>query len=159
VPGSHGFFRYFAFEGVLLLLVLNVPHWFRDPLSAQQVLSWVLLTASGVLVIAAVAQFRRIREPPTATVTGPEFAFERTARVVTTGAFRWIRHPMYASVLYLGWGAALKHVTPAALVAVLITTAAVVATALAEEREDLARFGETYRHYMERTKRFVPWIW
>jgi len=28
---SHGFFRFFAFESILGLFLLNVTYWFRDP--------------------------------------------------------------------------------------------------------------------------------
>jgi protein-S-isoprenylcysteine O-methyltransferase Ste14 len=33
-----------------------------------------------------------------------------------------------------------------------------MATAMAEERENLARFGAAYAGYMRRTRRFVPWV-
>jgi protein-S-isoprenylcysteine O-methyltransferase Ste14 len=32
------------------------------------------------------------------------------------------------------------------------------ATAKVEEREDVARFGDEYREYMRRTRRFVPFV-
>lgn len=159
IPSSHGFPRFFAFEGVLLLLVLNIPHWLDDPLSPRQLVAWAALAASGVLVLWSVLAFRRTGRVSAEDMPGPEYTFERTSRLLTTGVYRWIRHPMYASILYLAWGAALKHVTPTTLAAAFVTTVAVSATARLEEREDVARFGEEYREYMRKTRRFVPLVW
>ncbi len=70
-----------------------------------------------------------------------------------------MRHPMYASLLYLAWGAFFKRMTGFTLAVALVTTAALVATARAEERENVERFGQAYREYAGRTKRFVPFVW
>jgi hypothetical protein len=48
---SHDFYRFFAFELLLALILLNVPGWFRDPLSARQLVSWFLGAASIGLAI------------------------------------------------------------------------------------------------------------
>lgn len=40
---SHGFSRFFAFEAILALVVINAPRWFVHPLGAQQLASWLLL--------------------------------------------------------------------------------------------------------------------
>jgi protein-S-isoprenylcysteine O-methyltransferase Ste14 len=144
---------------VLVLLVLNIPHWFDDPLSPRQLVGWTLLVASGVLVIWSVLAFQRAGRVAAADMPGPEFAFERTAQLLTRGVYRWIRHPMYASLLYLAWGAALKRVTPVTLGVALATTVALYATARFEERENVVRFGDEYGAYMRSTKRFVPWVW
>ena len=44
------------------------------------------------------------------------------------------------------------------LVLVLVATLLLIVTALREERESLAHFGEAYREYMRRTRRFVPFV-
>lgn len=38
-PASHGFFRFFAFEAILCLVVLNARVWFRRPFAPLQLLS------------------------------------------------------------------------------------------------------------------------
>ena len=48
---SHGFYRFFGWEGVLWLLVINYRYWFVNPFSAVQIVSWVLLFYALVLVI------------------------------------------------------------------------------------------------------------
>src|SRR3989337_320580 len=47
-PRSHGFYRFFAWEFIVALFLLNVDLWFRDPLSWHQLASWFFLTVSIV---------------------------------------------------------------------------------------------------------------
>nr|WP_281383008.1 NnrU family protein [Dissulfurirhabdus thermomarina] len=74
-------------------------------------------------------------------------------RLVTTGPWRWIRHPLFASGIVLVWGRRLE--VHQACSALLITLYLVVGARL-EERRLLRRFGDDYRRYMERTGRFLP---
>ena len=45
-PRSHGFYRFFAWEFIVTLFLLNVDVWFRDPFSWHQIVSWLLLSVS-----------------------------------------------------------------------------------------------------------------
>jgi hypothetical protein len=98
-PRSHGFFRFFAFEATLGLILLNLRDWFRAPFSWHQLISWVLLVSSLLLVIHGFYLLRRIGRP-----VGD---FEQTTHLVRVGAYRYIRHPLYASLLY--WASYLNH--------------------------------------------------
>lgn len=147
---SHGFWRVFAFEALLGLLLVAVGRWFVDPLSPRQVASWVLLAVSLVL---AVWGFLLL------VVAGkPRGGVEGTTTLVTSGIYRYIRHPLYISLLFLAWGAFLKAPAPAGATLAVVASAALVATARAEERENTAKFGETYTRYMRATKRFLPLV-
>lgn len=44
--GSHGFWRFWAFECLLGLVVENSMYWFVKPLSGSQILSWAMLLGS-----------------------------------------------------------------------------------------------------------------
>jgi protein-S-isoprenylcysteine O-methyltransferase Ste14 len=83
---------------------------------------------------------------------------EKTTRLVTIGPYRFIRHPMYASLLYLAWGIFLKHITLLSVVLVIFASLLLVATAILEEKENLPYFGGAYAAYMQYTKRFIPFI-
>jgi protein-S-isoprenylcysteine O-methyltransferase Ste14 len=76
--------------------------------------------------------------------------------LVTTGPYRWVRHPFYDSValciLAFSLAAANWFIFLAGGLAVLL----IVVRTRKEEAELLARFGESYRTYVERTGRFVP---
>jgi len=157
-PASHGFSRFFAFEAILALVVINVPRWCVDPLRAQQVVSWLLLTVSAVFVVWGIVLLRRLGRSRPGAEGAPEFQWENTASLVTTGIYRYIRHPMYSSLLFLTWGTLLKSVSTTTLALAVIATIAVAATAKVEEKEDVARFGDEYREYRKRTRRFVPFV-
>lgn len=150
-PRQHGFYRFFAMLAILFLIVLNGPVWFRDPLSAPQIVSWLLLIAAALL---AAHGFYLLR-----SVGHPEGPIENTTTVVSVGAYHYIRHPLYTSLLLLAAGAAMK--TPSLVAAILTFTVAVclIATARVEEQENLTRFGSPYAEYMTTTKMFVPWLW
>jgi len=158
-PRSHGFARFFAFEAIFVLIVRNAPYWFVRPLAPRQLGSWLLLIISVVLVVWGLVLLHHRGGPRPVTDGSPMFAWEHTETLVTTGIFRYIRHPMYASLLYLTWGALLKSVSVGALALASVATVALAATARVEETENVARFGQSYRDYMEHTRRFVPWVW
>jgi len=157
-PSSHGFSRFFAFEAILALGVLNAPHWFVHPFGARQLLSWLLLVVSIVLVVSGVVLLRRFGRSRPTTEEAPVFEWENTESLVTTGVFRYVRHPMYSSLLFLTWGALLKSMSITTLVLASVATLALAATAKVEEGENVARFGQEYRDYMKRTRRFVPFV-
>jgi len=162
-PGSHGFWRFFAWEAIALLLVVNVGRWFADPFSVRQLVSWALLVLSLVVVLEAVRMLRRhgrqSGDQGAPDVRGGEYRFEQTTALVTTGPYRWIRHPMYSSLLLLTWGIFLKDPSLAAAGLALAATAFLSLTARADEREDIEKFGDAYVEYMRGTKRFIPRVW
>ena len=45
-PGSHGTFRFLAWEAILLLFVMNFTYWFVAPWEWNQIISWILLIIS-----------------------------------------------------------------------------------------------------------------
>ena len=158
-PGTHGFYRFFAWEAILGLVVLHVRTWFRDPFSRHQVVSWILLMVSFVPLAFGVRALRAhgnqaARREGDATL----LAFEKTTALVDTGIYRYIRHPLYSSLLGLAWGVFFK--APSRLGGLLVgaATAALVATAKADEAECTRFFGPAYREYMATTKRFVPFV-
>ncbi|MBN1659357.1 MAG: isoprenylcysteine carboxylmethyltransferase family protein [Anaerolineae bacterium] len=157
-PRSHGFYRFFAWEAILALFLLNVDVWFRAPFSWHQILSWALLVISALLVIGGVRLLTHSGAPDAARDDVPMVAFEKTTRLVTTGLYRYIRHPLYSSLLFLTWGIFFK--TPSWLGGALAAAATLclVATARVEEAEDIRFFGEEYQEYMRHSRMFVPFL-
>lgn len=149
-PRSHGFYRFFTFESLLALILLNLVYWLREPFSAMQIISWLLLTLSSVL---AVQGFYLLY------VSGkPVGGFEHTTTLVKRGVYKYIRHPLYASLLWLGWGVFFKDPSLIGGILVLAVSASLIATAKAEEAENLRRFGADYASYMKSTRRFIPFL-
>jgi protein-S-isoprenylcysteine O-methyltransferase Ste14 len=157
-PRSHGFYRFFAWEAILGLALLNIEVWFRDPFSWHQLISWPLLVVSGLLVIVGARLLRQRGKPDAQRDDAHLVAFEKTTALVTTGTYRYIRHPLYSSLLFLAWGVFFKDPAWLGGLLALAATLFLIATARVEEAENLRFFGEEYREYMRRTKMFVPYL-
>lgn len=80
------------------------------------------------------------------------------AELVQHGIYRWLRHPLYSSVMLASLGWAFLWQSAAALVASLVLCVFFDAKARLEERLLLARFPQ-YAAYRTRTWRFVPWVY
>lgn len=157
-PRGHGFWRFWAWEAIAALVALNAPGWFRNPLAWHQLISWTLLILSLIPLALGLRQLRGARR---AELERPEtdlLKFEKTAELVTTGVYRAIRHPMYSSLLLLAWGIFWKAPSWPVAILVVAATGCLLATARAEERENLRFFGSAYAAYMQRTKRFIPFL-
>jgi protein-S-isoprenylcysteine O-methyltransferase Ste14 len=149
-PRSHGFYRFFAWESILALILVNAEAWFHDPFSVLQVISWLLLICSIVLVTYGIYLLHVIGRPRT--------GIEDTTRLVIVGIYKYIRHPLYSSLLFLAWGAFLKDVSPLSSALVLAASLFLIATARVEESENLEKFGSEYADYMKKTTMFIPYI-
>lgn len=155
---THGFYRFFVFEIILILVLLNHPHWFRDPFTPLHLLSWLFLTVSIICIVDSVRMLRRIGGYAERSEMPENFAFENTARIVEEGLYRYVRHPMYSSLLFLAWGAFLKHISLLTILLVLMASGLLIAAARVEERENILHFGKAYEEYRRRTKMFIPLI-
>ena len=157
-PGTHGFYRFFVFEGLLLLMLINQPYWFVDPFSAQHILSWCFLLISICFIFQSLWMLKKSGGHAGREDMPENFAFENTVNVVEDGLYRYVRHPMYSSLLFLSWGAFLKHISPLTLLLVIGVSVFLYVAARVEESENVRFFGESYREYMKRSKLFIPWI-
>ena len=157
-PQYHGFYRFFAFEFLLILVILNIPYWFNDPFSWNQTISWPLLLCSLMLIIHSTDLMFILGLSEGIIPHSPNLAFENTTHLLKVGAFRFIRHPMYMSVILLAWGVAMKAPSLPSMSLALMVTVFLYATGRVEERENIERFGEEYRQYMKQTRMFVPFL-
>ena len=115
---------------------------------------WLRWVGVGIAVIGGalfVWTFRNLGKNLTDTVVT-----RREHTLVTTGPYRWVRHPFYVAVALSMLGNAL-----AAANWFLLGGGALVFTLLAirtriEEAQLLARFGSDYQAYIHRTRRFLP---
>ncbi|MCX6255270.1 MAG: isoprenylcysteine carboxylmethyltransferase family protein [Bacteroidia bacterium] len=146
----HGIARFFAFESVFVLVLLNFKVWFINPFSLFQIVSWILLTLSAYVVITGYLLLKRKGKP--------DSNFENTSLLVKSGIYGYVRHPLYLSVFLLGTGVMLKDPGSVQLAFGVINFIAIYFTARIEEKEMISKFGEDYRVYMKETKMFIPFI-
>jgi protein-S-isoprenylcysteine O-methyltransferase Ste14 len=153
----HGFYRFFAWEAIVALLLLNVDHWFEDKFVFRQLVSWTLLFISAWMIAESIILIIA-GKPKHTRQDDVLFKFEKTTQLVTRRIYRFIRHPMYSSLIFLTWGACLKDLTLISIALAVIATVFLVLSALREETENIRYFGDEYTEYMKRSKRFIPFV-
>ena len=149
-PGSHGFYRFFAWEIILGLFMVNLRSWFVNPFAWYQIISWILLVVCLIPIVYGVFLLR--------TVGKPTDQLEATTHLVTKGIYQSIRHPLYASLIYLAWGIFFKSPSLLGICLASVSTGFLYATARADESECLVKFGDDYARYMKKKKMFIPFV-
>jgi len=154
----HGFYRFFAFELTFILALLNIPFWFLNHFSWIQIISWIFLSVSLLFILESIYSLSKSGGSKKREGYSSNIRFENTAFLVTGNIYRYIRHPMYSSILFLAWGIMLKNIN---LITLLLASAVLIfliLTAKAEEYENVRFFGNSYTEYKRNTKMFVPFI-
>jgi protein-S-isoprenylcysteine O-methyltransferase Ste14 len=146
----HGFYRFFSFDSILALVLVNAKFWFVDPFRPLQIVSWICLAASIPPATQGFYMLKRFGRS--------KGKFEETTSLVAQGAYRYIRHPMYASLILLGLGAFLKDISLGTILLAIVNIFALYLTAKTDEKEMLGRFGSEYAAYMKKTRMFIPFI-
>jgi protein-S-isoprenylcysteine O-methyltransferase Ste14 len=149
-PGSHGFYRFFAWEIILGMFAINLRGWFDHPFAWNQIISWILLIGCLIPLLYGIFLLRTVGKP-----TDP---LEATTQLVTRGIYQFIRHPLYASLIYLAWGLFFKSPSVLDGCLAVVSTVFLYATARADESECLVKFGADYAGYLKKTKMFIPLI-
>ena len=158
-PRSHGFYRFFAWEAMLALFLINVGFWFHKPFAWNQIIAWFLLFLCLIPLVFGIHSLRT-RGKPIQQREGDAtlLAFEKTTTLVTNGIYHYIRHPLYSSLFVLTWGIFFKMPSLLGATLALAATLFLIATARADETECTRFFGTPYQEYMKHTKRFVPYL-
>ncbi len=77
--------------------------------------------------------------------------------LVTTGPYTFIRHPIYASILYFLWAGVFSHLSVLNLILGAIATVGVSIRIYAEERLIILQYPE-FADYAARTKIIIPFL-
>lgn len=154
----HGFYRFFVFEGTLILIILNIPYWFSNPFSVLQIISWIFLITAVYLVMSSVYYLKTMGNHRERDLESANFKFENTANLVKDGIYKYIRHPMYSSLLFLSIATMLKNLTFFTVIIAVLVIIFLISSAKIEENENKNFFGLEYDEYMKRTKMFIPYM-
>lgn len=79
-------------------------------------------------------------------------------KLVTSGIYRFIRHPQYTGLLLLSLGMIANWATLSLLVLYPVMAVLYVRLAKREEQDMIAEFGDEYLEYRKRTKMFIPFV-
>jgi protein-S-isoprenylcysteine O-methyltransferase Ste14 len=177
---THGrkFYRFFGFEFLFLLILVNFGEWLKNPFTLYRMITWMILCSSFLLAGFGIHHLLEYGKPP---INGnPEaipdlktsgiykyirhylyrsrilLGIETTTSLVTSGIYKYIRHPLYSSMIILGAITLLKTEIPSLLATSLFSVGTVFlyATARIEEKENLLKFGQDYAAYIKQSKMF-----
>jgi protein-S-isoprenylcysteine O-methyltransferase Ste14 len=138
-----------SFAALMVLMVTVVVLMLRRTLFAHGPVAIGLQIAGLALVLWARATFG-VR------------SFHATARpteggLVTTGPYRFVRHPIYAGVMLIIWAGVLTHGGMLDWILAGVITIGTFVRLIAEERLVTMRYPE-YADYARRTRRLVPFV-
>lgn len=143
-----------SYVAVTVFIPLDMFHFHFLP--APPVIVWcagIVLFAIGCWIITAVMLQNRYAS---AVVRHQS---DRNQRVIDTGLYRFVRHPMYAGLIPLIIGTALWLGSYAAAIASVVPIVLVAIRSIFEERF-LRRELSGYEEYARRTRyRMIPFVW
>ncbi len=135
-----------------------VAAWFWDPtrfewasLPVPAGVHWIGVAGFACAVMWLIWMFHTLGRNLTDTVVT-----RRAAYFVDYGPYRFVRNPMYTGILLLGLSLGLALGTWLVPLGASVTFTLLAVRTQTEERYLLERFGDRYRHYMERVGRFLP---
>lgn len=155
---QEGRFILFTLRPVGLLGILGLIAFMIDPSSmawsSVRLPDWLRWTGFGVGVMAGALltwTLRHLGKNLTDTVVTRK---EHT--LVTSGPYRWIRHPFYDAIALVILGNSLLAANWFLFVSGALWFVLIIVRTRTEEEKLRGRFGDAYRAYVDRTGRFFP---
>jgi protein-S-isoprenylcysteine O-methyltransferase Ste14 len=142
-------FKVISVIGYALMVAPVIPLYFRGGLfSANPVTIAIQVLAAAVLLWARITFGKR----------SFHFAANPTeGGLVTSGPYRFLRHPIYASVIWAVWAGAIANWNIINGILAFTLTAGGVIRMVSEERLLRVRYPE-YEDYARRTRRVIPFV-
>ncbi len=131
-----------AVFGLLILL-------YKNYLFSKNPVSIIIQLSSVGLMIWARLTFGLRSFHATANTTKGE--------LVTKGPYKWLRHPIYASIIYFTWACLISFPFIWTFIAVVLITMGLLLRIILEEKSLMTNYTE-YASYSKRTKRLIPYL-
>jgi protein-S-isoprenylcysteine O-methyltransferase Ste14 len=141
--------RQFSIVAFVAMIAGIIILFYRGALFAVHPIGIAIQVAAVVLMIAARITFGRRSFHAGADPTA--------GGLVTTGPYAYVRHPIYAAVIYFTWAGALSHLSPLSVAAAALVTAGAFARMLSEEQLLTEKY-PGYAQYKQRVTRIVPFL-
>lgn len=155
---QEGWFILATLRPVGLLLWVGLFAYMIDPAwmawSSVPLPAWLRWTGAGVWVIGAglmIWTLSSLGKNLTDTVVT-----RKEHNLVTRGPYRWVRHPFYVCAGLLILASSLVAANWFIFAGIAVFLILISMRTRTEEANLVARFGDGYRAYMERTGRFLP---
>ena len=78
-------------------------------------------------------------------------------KLITTGPYHFLRHPIYAALIYFFWASVISYPFVETIVAVICISAGLFIRMILEEKFLVVAYDE-YAAYAIRTKRIIPYL-
>ena len=78
-------------------------------------------------------------------------------KLITTGPYHFLRHPIYASLIYFFWASVISYPFIETIVAVICISAGLFIRMILEEKFLVVAYDD-YAAYSKRTKRIIPYL-
>jgi len=141
--------RSVSLTGYVLLVITLVSLVIENSILASGYVASILQIIAVLLMIWARITFGRRSFHAAANPT--------EGGLVTTGPYAYIRHPIYASILYFLWAAVFSHFSVTNLILGTIGTIGACIRIYAEEHLIVHQYPQ-YVDYAARTKRVIPFL-
>ncbi len=153
---------------VLIISFLAMPvgvtlPYFENKVLMEIILSlptsiWIPIIGTGFLMVGGILLL--VSRLQIGKYGGPRIVIEETHQLITTGMYRYIRHPMYLGFLLLfsGYSFALGSIIATGGIS-LILFFVFKSRMDMEENLLLASFREEYLAYLKRTNRLIPFLY
>jgi protein-S-isoprenylcysteine O-methyltransferase Ste14 len=135
------------FENIVLIAPY-LPIW-NDIIVAY--IGITLIIIGGIIMVVSRIQLGKYGTP--VVHTGEDH------KLVTRGLYKYVRHPMYSGAILMMLGPFLVFRSLLVLIVIFILFMPLMRMRMKMEEETLiGTFGDEYRDYIKRTKRFIPFI-
>jgi protein-S-isoprenylcysteine O-methyltransferase Ste14 len=137
-----GFVVYAIYPDMMTTFSFPLPDWLR----------WVMVAVSIVTIPSMMWGYHALGK----AWTPPKLLLRKEHVLVTSGPYHYVRHPIYAAGFTFMVTLAMATANWLVLLPMLAGTALLYAQVGREEAILIDRFGDEYRQYMKRTRRFLP---
>lgn len=138
-----------SLAGLAIAVVAIVSLLFSESLFAVEPVGITIQVVAALLMLWARLTFGRRSFHASAIPT--------EGGLMTRGPYKFLRHPIYAAVLYFVWTGITSHFSVLSCVLGVFTTVGLTIRMLAEERMVAEKYPE-YAEYAARTKRVIPFV-
>jgi serine phosphatase RsbU (regulator of sigma subunit)/protein-S-isoprenylcysteine O-methyltransferase Ste14 len=81
-------------------------------------------------------------------------------RLIRSGPYRWVRHPIYTGMIFAALGSAITSSTGDGIIGLVLILGSLIIKSRREEAVLTAEFGDEYRRYMREVSALVPYrLW